>query len=174
LIIWSQFQFLVTDDSMDKIDMSLTLSWSMLDHNQCFIRFRTEKERSPSVFAAGSVRYSCVPASRGALCRGLQRLCLNPPLSTGETGSGTERTTVESIWKTGTRKNNRRKYLKNCYKDESFNVFEKPVWEWITVTGSTSMSRRDERYDSLVSVWTQLQIKQMRYVVEAQGLWKSY
>jgi hypothetical protein len=66
---------------MDKIDRSLTLSWPMLDHNLFFIRFRTEKERSPSMFATGSVRYSCEPASRGALGRGLLRLCLNPPLA---------------------------------------------------------------------------------------------
>jgi hypothetical protein len=46
-IIWSQFQFLVIDDSMDNTDRSLTLSWSMLDRNLFFIRFRTEKERSP-------------------------------------------------------------------------------------------------------------------------------
>jgi hypothetical protein len=55
-VIWSQFQFLVIDDSMDKTDRSLTLSWSMLDRNLFFIRFRTEKERSSSVFATGSVR----------------------------------------------------------------------------------------------------------------------
>jgi hypothetical protein len=42
-----------------------------------FIRFRTEK----TVFATGSVRHNCVPASRGAL--GLHRLCLNPPLYKG-------------------------------------------------------------------------------------------
>jgi hypothetical protein len=65
-IIWPQFKFLVIDDSMDKIDRSLTLSWAMSDRNLFFIRFRTEKERSPSVFATGSVRYSYVPASRGA------------------------------------------------------------------------------------------------------------
>jgi hypothetical protein len=67
---------------MDKIDTSLTLSWPMLDRNLFFIRFRTEKERSPSVFATSSVRYSCVPASRGALGHGLHHLCLNPPLVT--------------------------------------------------------------------------------------------
>jgi hypothetical protein len=50
------------DDSVDKIDRSLTLPWPMLDHNQFFICFMTEKERSPSVFATGSVRYSCIPA----------------------------------------------------------------------------------------------------------------
>jgi hypothetical protein len=65
---------------MGKIDRSLTLSWRMLDRNLFFIRFRTEKERSPSVFATGSVRYSCVPASRGALGHGLHRLCLNRPV----------------------------------------------------------------------------------------------
>jgi hypothetical protein len=65
---------------MDKIDRSLTLSWSMLDRKLFFILFRTEKERSPSVFATVSVRYSSVPASRGALGHGLHRLCLNPPL----------------------------------------------------------------------------------------------
>jgi hypothetical protein len=71
----------VIDDCLDKIDRSLTLSWPMLDRNLFFfIRFRTEKERSPSVFATGSVRYSCVLASRGALGHGLHRLCLNPPL----------------------------------------------------------------------------------------------
>jgi hypothetical protein len=64
---------------MDKIDRSLTLSWPMLDSNLFFIRFRTEKERSP-VFATGSARYSCVPASRGALGHGLYRQCLNPSL----------------------------------------------------------------------------------------------
>jgi hypothetical protein len=41
---------------MDKIDRPLTLSWPLLDRNLFFIRFRTEKERSPSVFATGSVR----------------------------------------------------------------------------------------------------------------------
>jgi hypothetical protein len=65
---------------MDKTDMSLILSWPMLDRNLLFIRFRTEKELSPSVSAVGSVRYSCVPASCGALHHGLHRLCLNPPL----------------------------------------------------------------------------------------------
>jgi hypothetical protein len=43
-------------------------------------------ERSPPVFAAGSVRYSCLPASRGALGHGLHRLCLNPPLVTSFEG----------------------------------------------------------------------------------------
>jgi hypothetical protein len=37
----------MTDDSVDKIDGSLTLSWPVLDRNVFFIRFRTEKERSP-------------------------------------------------------------------------------------------------------------------------------
>jgi hypothetical protein len=55
-IIWSQSKFLVTDDSMGKTDRSLTLSWPMLDRNLFFIRFRTEKERYPSVFATGSIR----------------------------------------------------------------------------------------------------------------------
>jgi hypothetical protein len=79
-IIWSQFQFLMIDGSMDKIDKSLTLSWPVLDRNIFFIRFRTEKERSPPVFVTGSVRYSYVPATRGAPDHGLDRLCLNPPL----------------------------------------------------------------------------------------------
>jgi hypothetical protein len=48
---------------MDKTDRSLTLSWPMLDYNLFFICFRTKKEYSPSVFATGSVTYSCVPAS---------------------------------------------------------------------------------------------------------------
>jgi hypothetical protein len=50
---------------MDKSDRSRTLYWPMLERNLFFIRFRTEKERT-SVFATGSVRYSCVPALRGA------------------------------------------------------------------------------------------------------------
>jgi hypothetical protein len=76
-IIWSQFQLLVIDDSMDKIDRSLTLSWAMLDRNLFFISFTTEKELSP-VFATSSVARS--PLNRGALGHGLHRLCLNPPL----------------------------------------------------------------------------------------------
>jgi hypothetical protein len=64
-IIKSQFKFLVADDSMDQIDRSLTLSWPILDRNIFFIGFRTEKERSPSVFATGSVRYSCARLARG-------------------------------------------------------------------------------------------------------------
>jgi hypothetical protein len=54
---------------MDKIDRSLFLGlcWTA---TYFFIHFRTEKQRYPSVFATGSVRYSRVPASRGALVHG--------------------------------------------------------------------------------------------------------
>jgi hypothetical protein len=74
---------------MDKTDRSLTLSWPLSDRKLFFIRFRIEKDRSPSVFAAGSVRYICVPASRWALGHGLHRLCLNLHLVT------TQKTDVE-------------------------------------------------------------------------------
>jgi hypothetical protein len=58
------------------LSLCLGLCWTAA----YFILFRTEKERSPSVFATGSLRYSCVPASRGALGHGPPHLYLNPPL----------------------------------------------------------------------------------------------
>jgi hypothetical protein len=50
---------------MAKIDRSLALSRPVLDCNLFFIRFRTEKERSPSVFATGSVSIVACPPSAG-------------------------------------------------------------------------------------------------------------